>query len=103
MKNEKLVETLKELGLADHEAKVYFGALSLGPGTILRIADASEVKRTTVYSVIESLKQKGLINVEINGLKKLYTAAAPEKLESILVQRKDRFKDLLPEFSALYN
>jgi sugar-specific transcriptional regulator TrmB len=103
MKDQKLLETLKEMGLSEHEAAVYFASLSLGSATILKIAEASEVKRTTVYSVIESLEYKGLMNVEIKGLKKLYVPAAPEKLESILEARKDRFRNLLPEFSALYN
>lgn len=103
MYDAKLIETLREMGLTEHEAQVYFASLSLGPTTILHIAQSAEVKRTTVYSVIESLKLKGLMSIEVKGLKKLFSAAAPEKLESILESRKERFRDLLPEFSALYN
>jgi sugar-specific transcriptional regulator TrmB len=103
MKDVKLIETLTELGLSKREAEVYFASLSLGPSTIKDISDASGVKRTTIYSIIESLKQKGLIKIEIKGLKRLFSPATPEKLESILDSRRDRFKDLLPEFSAIYN
>ena len=103
MKNTTLTDALKDLGLSENESKVYFASLSLGPATVLKIARVAEIKRTTVYSVIEALQQKGLMNVEVRGLKKLFFAAAPEKLESILEARKDRFKSLLPEFAALYN
>ncbi len=103
MQNTQYIETLTGLGLGENEARVYFASLSLGPATVLKIADAAEIKRTTVYSVVESLKHKGLMRIELKGWKKLFTAEAPENLESILETRREKFKNLLPEFSALYN
>lgn len=78
-------------------------SLSLGATTILKIARASEMKRSTIYSVIESLKQKGLMKIEIKGLKSTFVAESPEKLEIILENRKNEFKNNLPEFLSLYN
>lgn len=69
MKNIKLLETLKDIGLDESEAQVYLTSLSLGPTTVLRIARGGETKRTTVYGIIESLKNKGLMKVELKGLK----------------------------------
>ena len=103
MKNNQLIQTLTELGLNEKEANVYVSALSAGPSPILKIAQAAGLKRTTVYSVIESLKQKGLMTIELKGWKKLFAAEDPEKLETILETRRLKFKNLLPEFSALYN
>ncbi len=98
-----LTETLTDLGLSENESAVYFSALSLGPTTILKVAKSAEIKRTTVYSVIESLHSKGLMRIELKGFKKLYVAEGPEKLESILEQRKAKLKQFMPEFAALYN
>jgi HTH-type transcriptional regulator, sugar sensing transcriptional regulator len=103
MNNNKLVRFLQDLSLSVNEAKVYFAALSLGPSTIQKIAQAAEIKRTTAYSVVESLQYKGLMNIEVKGLKRLFVAENPEKLESILESRRAVLKDLLPEFEALYN
>jgi len=103
MKKNMLTEILTGLGLTDNEARVYFAALALGPATILKISRAAEVKRTTVYSVIEALKQRGLVTIELRGLKQLYVAENPEKLESMLEEKKERLQAVLPEFSALYN
>lgn len=103
MHNNQLLETLKDIGLDDNEARVYLAALSLGPSTVQKIARAAEVKRTTVYSDIESLQKKGLLHIESRGFKKSYVAESPDKLENVLELRKERFKSLLPEFSALYN
>ncbi|MCL5795172.1 MAG: hypothetical protein M1338_02345 [Patescibacteria group bacterium] len=103
MKNNNLITVLKDLGLSDNEAGVYLAALSLGSTTILKIARAANQKRTTVYSVIESLKQKGLMFEELKGWKKLFTAESPEKLEKVLEQKRHNFQQLLPNFLALYN
>lgn len=95
-------ETLQEFGLSENEARVYLASLSLGPSTILSIAKEAELKRTTVYSVIERLKQNGLISIEVKGFKKRFTAESPSKLERLFELRRERFKELLPELSALH-
>ncbi|MDO8524462.1 MAG: helix-turn-helix domain-containing protein [bacterium] len=103
MQNEKLKKTLLDLGLNEKEASVYLVALTLGPSTVLKIATSAELKRTTVYSVIESLKQKGLMSIEIKGWKKLFAAESPEKLSLILEAKREHLKKSLPEFSLLYS
>ncbi len=103
MKNTPHIGILTNLGLTENEARVYIAALSTGPATILRIAQTAEIKRTTVYSVIETLKMKGLITIHFKGFKKLFVAENPEKLESILEARKALLAKALPEFAALYN
>lgn len=102
MKNQKLLGILKNIGLDETEAQVYLTSLSLGPTTVLKIARSSEIRRTTVYGVIESLKNKGLMKIELKGLKQLYIAENPEKLEDILDNRKREFSAKLPNFMALY-
>ncbi len=102
MKNPKLLGTLKDIGLDETEAQIYLTSLSLGPTTVLKIARSSYIKRTTVYGVIESLQSKGLMRIELKGLKQLYVAENPEKLEAILDNRKREFSAKLPDFMALY-
>lgn len=97
------IEILREIGLSEHESAVYFTMVSLGPSPVLKIARASGVKRTTIYSVIDSLKEKGLVRVELKGFKSLFVAESPEKLESILEQRKNRLKTHLKDFMEIYN
>lgn len=103
MKNEQLQRTLTDIGLNQHEAQVYLAALSLGPTTVLKLSRTAELKRTTVYSVIESLKQKGLMRIELKGFKNLFAAESPEKLEGMLEYRRIALKNQLPKLSALYD
>lgn len=103
MRNNKLTNTLKDLGLTENEARVYLTALALGSATILKIARAAQIKRTTVYSVVESLKHKGLVSEELKSWKRYFVAETPEKLEKVFEERRKKFKNSLPEFLALYN
>jgi sugar-specific transcriptional regulator TrmB len=103
MKNQQLSEVLHDLGLSENEAQVYVTSLSLGPTTILKIAKSSQIRRTTVYSVIETLKNKGLMHIKPAGLKQLYVAEHPDRLENIIESKKRALQKLLPEFQALYN
>lgn len=102
MKNEKLLHILTEIGLSEDEASVYLSTLSLGTTSVLRISQATNIKRTTVYGIIDSLKEKGLMRVELKGLKQFYAAENPERLEIMLERRKSDFTKNLPEFMALY-
>ncbi|MFH0856345.1 MAG: helix-turn-helix domain-containing protein [bacterium] len=103
MNNSKLLSFLSEMGMTENEAKIYLTLLSLGATTILKLSNVSEIKRTTAYAVVESLMQKGLVKIEVNGFKKLFVAEAPEKLEVMLELRRKKMKELLPEFMAIQN
>lgn len=77
--------------------------LSLGENTVQKIANAAEVKRPTVYPIIESLKRYGLANMIVRGLKQYYIAASPEQLETLFKQRQKHLSAALPDLMALYN
>lgn len=103
MTTKQLIQLLVELGLRDGEARVYRAALALGPTSILKLARAAELKRTTVYSLVEDLQQKGLMNVEVRGFKQRFVAAPPQKLELILDERREALRMVLPDLTSLYH
>lgn len=83
---------LKEIGLTDKEIDLYLAGLKLGPTTAQRLAEASEVKRPTVYFIIDSLKRLGLANQSYLGKKKLFEMAPPERLSKFIDEEKTRLK-----------
>ncbi len=103
MKKDELTDILIDFGLSEHEALVYLASLSLGPSTVQEIAKKSGVKRTTIYTVIDALKNKGIMTTEVQGLKKLFMAERPERLEGIIEQKKDRLKSMIPELNAIHS
>ncbi len=102
MKDHRIIQTLQEIGLNEKEALVYSSSLSLGPSSVLAIAKEAGVKRSTAYSIIESLRQKQLMRKEVRGIKEYYSAEDPERLKIVLENRQERLLKILPELGALY-
>ena len=102
-KNEDLIQILNQIGLSENEGRVYLASLQLGPSKIAKISRVSEVKRTTVYPIVESLIRKGLIREKIEGLKSVFIAENPDRLENILEERNKQLKEVFPQFKALYS
>ena len=72
-----LIKNLEKLNLADKEAKVYLALLELGEANIQRISNKSKIKRTTVYDVIEDLKEKGLVGTSKRKKRNYFFAENP--------------------------
>lgn len=97
------INTLKEFGLTDNEAKVYLAGLEIGSSTVQDLAKKSGVKRTTVYTTIEGLKQKGLISQTKKDKKTFFVAESPERLVQLSESRYRQLKKTLPELKSIYN
>ena len=83
-----MLKSLKQLGLQEKEIKVYLVILKLGSLPAQMIASETDIKRTTVYLVLEKLKKIGLVGEIIEKNKKLFFAEKPEKLLKIARQKK---------------
>lgn len=101
--DQKILDSLTDFGLHENEAAVYLASLSLGPTTILKLANQSGVNRTTVYEVVEALERKGLMKKEIKGLKILFSAEHPTKLENTLEAKRATLSRLLPELESKFH
>lgn len=96
-----LVETLKTLGLDEKEAAVYVAGLELGPASVQALAIKTKVKRTTVYQVLESLKERDLFTETIKGKKRRFIAAHPNQLKVIQNDRQRALEDAFSELEEL--
>lgn len=102
-KKEEIIKILEDVGLSEKESEVYVALLSLGSATILQIARETTVKRSTIYPIIESLKHKGLVKIEIKGFKQKYAAENPEVLKGIYDTKKVRLNDAIAELTSMHN
>ena len=98
----ELLETLEEFGLNKNESAVYLALLQLGPSAVLAIARHTALKRSTVYLILDSLIEKGLVVVVPKEKKKLFLALPPSRLEEELDRKSNLIRQALPELSALY-
>jgi len=97
----ELEEILENLGLSDKEAKVYFALLKNGTGSAHSLAEASGLKRPTVYVILDNLISKKVAYLIPKTKKKLYRATPPERLIEIAEMKIEMVKKRLPEIQAL--
>jgi len=60
-----LEEDLKQLDLAESEIRVFVQLASMGKASAVAISQATEINRTTVYSILKTLKGRGLVVEDI--------------------------------------
>ena len=108
MKNEQLTLTLQGLGLGEKEASVYIALLELGRGTVAQIGRKAGINRTTGYDILDSLANKGLVNVSGKEPKSEYGAEPPDAVLAYLKQEAEaaqgrigKAETLLPELRAV--
>ncbi|GEM_PF-2843210 len=96
-----LEATLRGLGLEDKEIRVYLKLLELGEGSPLELSRQTEIKRPTMYLVLQSLEVKGFVTKIAHERRTLFSPQHPKKL---LIDMEIKLKDLheaLPQLESL--
>jgi sugar-specific transcriptional regulator TrmB len=97
----EFVEQLTNLGLNEKEAKVYLALLSINRATAYSVALKSGLKKPTTYVVLEDLVKKGFVLKTPMEKKSLYIAKSPQECISIVQNRINEAKEILPELLAI--
>jgi sugar-specific transcriptional regulator TrmB len=99
---------LKEIGLSEKEALVYLALLEGDGFSILELAKKTKINRTTIYPIIKSLSEKGLVSETTVNTKINYQAESPERLETYLEKQKilleensKKIKDIIPQLKSV--
>ena len=100
---EKITDTriLEHIGLTRNEANVYLELLRAGSSMAKSIAKLTNMHRTSVYSCLQRLHRKGLVSTIVEDGKTYFEAVDPEKLLSLLKEREERLRTVLPELKKL--
>lgn len=93
---------LKDAGLLPSESTVYLYLLENGLASPPQIAKGTKIARTNCYHILQSLKEKGLIEEHTQGKRKAYLASDPEAIARSLERKKEAVNRLLPDLRALY-
>ncbi len=94
---------LQKIGLTEKESRVYLAGLQTGPATMQFLVDASKLKRATVYDVVSSLRDQGLMKTFMKGRRRMYVAEDPQNLFSILKQKETVLQQIFGQLLALQN
>lgn len=94
---------LKSAGMGTKEAGCYLALLELGEASMGELVKKSKLKRTTLYDVLDSLKEKNLVSLSKKGKRVTYVAESPKKLIESIDENKRNLEKLLPELLSVAN
>ena len=99
---------LKEIGFSDKEAVIYLALIKVDSESILELARVTKIGRTTVYPLIENLKEKGFVEEVKEKGKTVYRAKTPDRIESFLQEQKIKIeeqvyhaRDIIPQIKGI--
>ena len=98
-----LLDKLITNGFDKKEARVYVAILELGEATIAEITQKSDIRRSTVYEMLELLKKRGLISQSRRKKRPVFLAENPKKLIEQTEERKRSLEEIMPELLSITN
>jgi sugar-specific transcriptional regulator TrmB len=106
MPSEKIMRTLKDLGLTEYETRAYIALVSGGPTTAGNLSKLANVPYSRIYDVLSKLERKGWIEVQ-SGRPIRYRAKPPaEAIRLSKIEQEERFKEasdtIVEELEPLY-
>jgi sugar-specific transcriptional regulator TrmB len=99
----KTHQLLQKLGFSENEIKVYLATLESGLASGQIIAEKAGVKRTTAYSVLAYLVNRGVVGKSKVKGKTRFLAEPPQRLLLLTKEIEEGIKSSLPELEAIYN
>ncbi len=104
------INIFKKLGFSDKEAKIYLALLRLGPSSVRKIAEISEINRGTAYDILKGLQDKGVVSYYNKDTKQYFVAENPEKLHDLVKKQQQELNSVdselyktVSELQALHN
>ena len=98
-----MIKKLIELGLTEKQAKAYLALLELWLEKSSVIANKAEIKRTTIYQILDELFFMWIISYTTKWKIKYYKALNPQKLVSLMQSKKEKAINLVPQLENLIN
>lgn len=101
MKHSMHFPILQDLGLNEAESLVFEVLLEEGPQIGSTIAQKADLARGNVYNALATLKDKGFVHEQGKTKITEYAASDPERLRSLIEQKKASVEALQGQFEAI--
>lgn len=88
-------------GLREEEFATYTHLLSVKKATVLQLAKISQLKRATLYRLLDDLVEKGLASEIYEDRRHYYIAEEPKQLIKLVKDQEEQIKALLPALTLL--
>lgn len=99
---------LQNIGLNNKEIDIYLSLLLVDSSSVLDLSRKTKILRTSIYSILDSLKDKGLISEIKKGKKVYFQAESPERIGFFIESQKIKLeeqsnlaKEFIPRLKSL--
>jgi len=96
------IEALKSAGLSEREALTYLDLQQNGESQTGKICERTKIPSSQIYTIINGLSEKGLVNFKITNNIKIFRASNPDALANLfeekekqIVQEKEHLLDFI--------
>jgi sugar-specific transcriptional regulator TrmB len=90
------IQLFKKLGYSDRHAKIYLHILAHYEDSVMGIAKATSIPRTTIYTILSELKSEGLVSAFRKNKQQFWVAENPQAIRTSLEQKVFAFEQLAP-------
>lgn len=94
MRAEELLDRLREFGLDEREAYAYYHLARLGPSGASALSEASDLKRTEVYRVMDQLVAKGFVEATLERPRRFVPVPVQAALSHAIAERRAELEGL---------
>ena len=94
-------EPLRRMGLSEAEVKVYLALLRLGKSNVTQLSEESGVHRTNIYSILDKLKERGLVSYFHDENRMMFKTTDPDNLLNYIKESQQALQELLPNLKKI--
>ncbi|MDP3792741.1 MAG: helix-turn-helix domain-containing protein [bacterium] len=94
-------KTLENIGLTATEAKIYLAGLDHDSIGVRELVKETSLKRPTIYHVLETLEQKGLVSTKNTGVRLQFIMSEPKSFSSFLKSKSEQIQSQLREIEKI--
>lgn len=99
--SKEILHALERYGFTENEAGVYVFLLKKLEATAFVVAKETGIPRTTVYTILDSLKKQGIISQFRKNNIAYFTPESPNRLLSLLKEKEEIMSSIMPQIRAI--
>lgn len=89
----RLINSLEEIGLTNSESQTYMALLKLGEARVGQIIDIVKISSSNVHEALGKLSEKGLISFITKNNIKHYLPSSPKSISNLIDKEKEAIKN----------
>ncbi len=87
------IEALKSTGLSEREALTYLDLQQYGESQTGKICERTKIPSSQIYTILNSLSEKGLVNFKIVNNIKVFRASEPDSLANLFEEKEKQIEE----------